>query len=64
MTQVIYHRYDERKLTISTSNYPDEAAQNGESLAERVGVRIRSRSHKTYKRCYRSKTARERRTEE
>lgn len=46
MTQIINTRYNDRKLTIFTSNYLDEPQQpNEESLTDRVGVRLRSRLH-------------------
>jgi len=44
MTQIINNRYNDRKLTIVTSNYLDEPGYPGEeSLTDRVGVRLRSR---------------------
>lgn len=44
MTQIINARYNDRKLTIFTTNYVDERrAQTGETLEERIGVRLRSR---------------------
>lgn len=44
MTQIINNRYNEKKVTIFTSNYPDAAVASGEeSLTDRVGVRLRSR---------------------
>jgi DNA replication protein DnaC len=44
MTQIINTRYNDRKLTIITSNYLDEPQQAGEeTLTDRVGVRLRSR---------------------
>jgi DNA replication protein DnaC len=44
MTQVIGCRYNDRKLTILTTNYPDERQQPAdETLEERIGVRLRSR---------------------
>jgi DNA replication protein DnaC len=42
--QVIGTRYNERKLTIFTTNYPDARRQpSEETLEDRVGVRLRSR---------------------
>ena len=44
MTQIINTRYNDRRVTIFTTNYLDEPANpNEESLTERVGVRLRSR---------------------
>jgi DNA replication protein DnaC len=44
MMQVIGTRYNERKLTIFTTNYPDARRQPAEeTLEDRVGVRLRSR---------------------
>jgi DNA replication protein DnaC len=50
MTQIINTRYNDRKLTIITSNYLDEPLNpNEETLADRVGVRLRSRLHEMCK---------------
>jgi DNA replication protein DnaC len=50
MTQIINTRYNDRKTTIFTSNYLDEAATaNDETLMDRVGVRLRSRLHEMCK---------------
>jgi DNA replication protein DnaC len=47
---IINRRYNDRKLTIATTNYPDEAQSGGqETLEQRVGVRIRSRLHQMCK---------------
>jgi DNA replication protein DnaC len=44
MMQIINARYNERKLTIFTTNYLDDRLSlSDETLAEKVGVRIRSR---------------------
>jgi DNA replication protein DnaC len=44
MTHIINSRYNEKKFTIFTTNYPDERpAAAKESLEDRVGVRVRSR---------------------
>jgi DNA replication protein DnaC len=44
MMQIINARYNDRKLTIFTTNYVDERrAQTGETLEDRIGVRLRSR---------------------
>src|SRR5919198_4093801 len=44
MMQVIGTRYNERRLTIFTTNYPDARRQPAEeTLEDRVGVRLRSR---------------------
>ncbi|MGH9835035.1 MAG: ATP-binding protein [Blastocatellia bacterium] len=50
MTQIINNRYNDRKLTIFTSNYLDEPLNpNEETLTDRVGVRLRSRLHEMCK---------------
>ncbi len=50
MTQIINTRYNDRKLTIFTSNYLDEPQNPGEEpLTDRVGVRLRSRLHEMCK---------------
>ena len=44
MMQIIGTRYNERKLTIFTTNYTDARRQpSEETLEDRVGVRLRSR---------------------
>lgn len=44
MTQIIGTRYNERKLTIFTTNYSDTRNNLvGETLEDRIGVRLRSR---------------------
>lgn len=44
MTQIINNRYNDRRLTIFTTNYMDDPVNpNEESLENRVGVRLRSR---------------------
>lgn len=44
MTQIVGRHYNDRKLTIFTTNYMDErAGPSGETLADRVGARLRSR---------------------
>ncbi len=44
MTQVIGRRYNDRKLTVFTTNYGDERRRPAEEmLEERIGVRLRSR---------------------
>jgi DNA replication protein DnaC len=44
MMQVIGRRYNDRKLTIFTTNYTDERRHAAEeTLEERIGVRLRSR---------------------
>ena len=50
MMQIINTRYNDKKLTIFTTNYPDE--RNGltsETLEERIGVRLRSRLYEMCK---------------
>jgi len=50
MTQIINNRYNERKVTIFTSNYVDDPGNpNEESLTDRVGVRLRSRLYEMCK---------------
>jgi len=50
MTQIINTRYNDRKLTVMTSNYLDEPQNpNEETLTDRVGVRLRSRLHEMCK---------------
>jgi len=50
ITQIINTRYNDRKLTVMTSNYLDEPQQPGEeTLTDRVGVRLRSRLHEMCK---------------
>src|SRR5215204_2668704 len=44
MTQIIGKRYNEKKLTVFTTNYPDVRPRpTGETLEDRIGVRSRSR---------------------
>ena len=44
MTQVIGRRYNDRKLTVFTTNYADERRQpSDETLEDRIGARVRSR---------------------
>jgi DNA replication protein DnaC len=44
MAHIINCRYNDRKITIFTSNYLDQPARQGEeSLTDRIGVRLRSR---------------------
>jgi DNA replication protein DnaC len=46
MTQIINTRYNDKKLTIFTSNYLDKRQDpKEETLTDRVGVRLRSRLH-------------------
>jgi DNA replication protein DnaC len=50
MTQIINARYNDKKVTIFTSNYLDEPTTPGEeTLTDRVGVRLRSRLHEMCK---------------
>jgi DNA replication protein DnaC len=50
MTQIINTRYNDKKVTIFTSNYLDETDNpNDETLSDRVGVRLRSRLHEMCK---------------
>lgn len=43
MAHIINTRYNDKKLTIFTTNYLDERRGNEETLEDRVGVRLRSR---------------------
>jgi DNA replication protein DnaC len=44
MMQVINTRYNDRRLTIFTTNYRDERGQpSEETLEDRIGARLRSR---------------------
>ena len=44
MAHIINTRYNDRKLTIFTTNYPDERkSEKEETLEDRIGVRLRSR---------------------
>lgn len=50
MTQIINTRYNDKKVTIFTSNYLDEPQNpNEETLEDRVGVRLRSRLYEMSK---------------
>lgn len=50
MAQIINNRYNDRKLTIFTTNYLDEpGTPNEETLTDRVGVRLRSRLYEMCK---------------
>jgi DNA replication protein DnaC len=44
MAHIINSRYNDRRLTVFTTNYPDErAGDREETLEDRIGVRLRSR---------------------
>lgn len=50
MTQIINTRYNDKKVTIFTTNYLDETANpHEETLTDRVGARLRSRLHEMCK---------------
>lgn len=50
MTQIINNRYNNQKLTIFTSNFLDDPSNSyGETLSERLGVRLRSRLYEMCK---------------
>ncbi len=50
MTQIINTRYNDKKITIFTTNYQDEPENpNEESLTDRLGIRLRSRLHEMCK---------------
>jgi DNA replication protein DnaC len=45
LSYIINTRYNDKKLTIFTTNYLDKRYHNEEILPERIGVRLRSRLH-------------------
>jgi DNA replication protein DnaC len=50
IAHIINCRYNDRKLTIFTSNYPDTAERLGEeTLTDRIGARLRSRLYEMCK---------------
>ena len=50
MMQIINTRYNDKKLTIFTTNYPDERrSERDETLEDRIGVRLRSRLYEMCK---------------
>ena len=50
MTQIIGRRYNDKKLTIFTTNYTDERLNpSSETLQDRIGIRLRSR---LYEMCH------------
>ena len=50
MAHIINTRYNDRKLTIFTTNYPDERkSDKEETLEDRIGVRLRSRLYEMCK---------------
>ncbi len=50
MAHIINTRYNDRKLTIFTTNYPDERQNDREeTLEDRIGVRLRSRLYEMCK---------------
>ncbi len=50
MTQIINKRYNDKKITVFTTNYLDEVTNpNEETLTDRVGMRLRSRLHEMCK---------------
>ena len=49
MTQIINTRYNDKKLTVFTTNYPDYQVLQEETLLDRVGVRLRSRLYEMCK---------------
>jgi DNA replication protein DnaC len=50
MTQIISTRYNDRKMTLFTTNYLDEDANPGEeTLTDRIGYRLRSRLYEMCK---------------
>ncbi len=50
LLQIINTRYNDKKLTIFTTNYLDErASEKKETLEDRVGVRLRSRLYEMCK---------------
>ncbi|MBI3949905.1 MAG: ATP-binding protein [Acidobacteria bacterium] len=49
MTQIINTRYNQKRATIFTTNYLDKLTAGEETLAERVGERLRSRLYEMCK---------------
>ena len=49
MTQIINTRYNDKKITLFTSNYSDRTQPQEETLLDRVGVRLRSRLYEMCK---------------
>ncbi|MBI3427054.1 MAG: ATP-binding protein [Acidobacteria bacterium] len=49
MTQIINTRYNDKKITLFTSNYQDRQVLQEETLVDRVGVRLRSRLYEMCK---------------
>jgi DNA replication protein DnaC len=50
MAHIINCRYNDKKVTIFTSNYPDAPQRSGEeSITDRIGVRLRSRLYEMCK---------------
>lgn len=50
MAHIINTRYNDKKLTIFTTNYPDERRNDREeTLEDRIGTRLRSRLHEMCK---------------
>src|ERR1041384_3463323 len=49
MTQIINTRYNNKRLTVFTTNYADHHVQQEETLVDRVGVRLRSRLYEMCK---------------
>ena len=50
MAHIINTRYNDKKLTIFTTNYFDERrAEHDETLEDRIGVRLRSRLYEMCK---------------
>jgi DNA replication protein DnaC len=49
MTQIINTRYNNKRLTIFTTNFSDYQVQQEEALVDRVGVRLRSRLYEMCK---------------
>lgn len=49
MEHIITSRYNDKKLTIFTSNYPDKRLHTEETLTDRIGSRLRSRLYEMCK---------------
>ncbi len=49
MTNIINTRYNDKKLTIFTTNYLDKRTDKEETLQDRIGVRLRSRLYEMCK---------------
>ncbi|MFQ6083767.1 MAG: ATP-binding protein [Candidatus Aminicenantia bacterium] len=46
---IINQRYNKKKITVFTSNYPDETEEDEDTLVDRIGYRLRSRLYEMCK---------------